>query len=299
MNPQSEESVVNGHAGDNGGQSEFGYDAPETPTEPAGKRGRKPGSKNRVREVPAAPAEGAEGFPFGANAVPAEPMAPTPPVPPAKPPEPPTTANGAGDGAPNPFDPARYRRAPKQVVPLVKRTITTCPVRQPIEGHFVRVHPDPLMRIEVGCIQMVPDDGSGKGFGKETYLIDAALDLDENGEPLSELPYDKTYRRVLLVTAISRGGGVFLWPVNVPKGVWGRDWYLSRLDLVKAAETTWIKPKLSDTGVGYDYDAPVGQLPEPRWPEGLDLGGLLLKAFRDRFINSLDHPVARALRGEV
>jgi hypothetical protein len=39
-------------------------------------------------------------------------------------------------------------------------------------------------------------------------------------------------------------------------------------------------------------------LPEPNWPE-LPFKELLRVAFKDKYINSLDHPILRKLRGEV
>ena len=41
-----------------------------------------------------------------------------------------------------------------------------------------------------------------------------------------------------------------------------------------------------------------GDLPEPEWPEQ-SLRDLLSIAFKGRYIDSLDHPVLKHLRGEV
>jgi hypothetical protein len=41
-----------------------------------------------------------------------------------------------------------------------------------------------------------------------------------------------------------------------------------------------------------------GDLPEPEWPEQ-SLGDLLRIAFKVRYVDSLDHPVLKRLRGEV
>jgi hypothetical protein len=48
----------------------------------------------------------------------------------------------------------------------------------------------------------------------------------------------------------------------------------------------------------YDVFQATGDLPEPEWP-GLPFRELLRVAFRDRFIQSEDHPVLRRLRGEA
>jgi hypothetical protein len=174
-------------------------------------------------------------------------------------------------------------------------------VRQPIDGHFVRAHPDPEMSLEVGCIIWTPDEG--KGF-KEVYLVDPSMDLDQNGVALSDLPLHKTYHRVRLVAAISLTGGVFLWELKIPKGSFGREWHASREDLVEAAKKEWITVIPARNGVGYDFETPRDargnpvRHKEPEWPK-LTLEQLLELAFRDRFITSPDHHICKKMRGEV
>jgi hypothetical protein len=52
-------------------------------------------------------------------------------------------------------------------------------------------------------------------------------------------------------------------------------------------------------GLGaYDVYQATGQLGEPQWP-AVPFKELLRVAFKGRFIDSLDHPVLRRLRGEV
>jgi len=48
----------------------------------------------------------------------------------------------------------------------------------------------------------------------------------------------------------------------------------------------------------YDIDEAHGKLGEPEWPE-LSMGELLKIAFKDRYIDSYDHPVLKRLRGEI
>jgi hypothetical protein len=48
----------------------------------------------------------------------------------------------------------------------------------------------------------------------------------------------------------------------------------------------------------YEVFEATGELPEPQWPE-LPFSQILQIAFKDKYIDSLDHPVLRKLRGEV
>ena len=49
----------------------------------------------------------------------------------------------------------------------------------------------------------------------------------------------------------------------------------------------------------YIWDEAKGNLPEPKWPEGMAYDDLLNKAFAGRIIDSLDHEIVKRLRGLV
>ena len=56
---------------------------------------------------------------------------------------------------------------------------------------------------------------------------------------------------------------------------------------------------VSDTANGiYTHYEPSTDLPDPRWPT-LSFREIIRNAFRDRMIESLDHPVIRELRGDA
>ena len=64
------------------------------------------------------------------------------------------------------------------------------------------------------------------------------------------------------------------------------------------AKNSWVRVQ-SDMGLGaYVAYVPQVELPDPEWPE-MSLREMLHLAFRNNYINSLDHPVLRRLRGEV
>ena len=47
----------------------------------------------------------------------------------------------------------------------------------------------------------------------------------------------------------------------------------------------------------YEHFEPATKLPDPEWPP-LTFTEILRVAFRDRMIDSLEHPVVRQLRGQ-
>ena len=89
-----------------------------------------------------------------------------------------------------------------------------------------------------------------------------------------------------------------LWPVRLPDEA-GRldDWNTAAHEAAKRAETHWVRVAANMALGAYDIFEAVGQFPEPVWPD-LPFERLLEIGFRDRFIDSLDHPVLRRLRGE-
>jgi len=56
--------------------------------------------------------------------------------------------------------------------------------------------------------------------------------------------------------------------------------------------------KANMAGGMYDTWEAAGELADPTWPE-LTFAEVLKLCFQSRFIETVDHPVIRALRGEV
>jgi len=64
------------------------------------------------------------------------------------------------------------------------------------------------------------------------------------------------------------------------------------------AMTSWTRIRSNRGLAGYDIEEPHAALPEPEWPE-LTLARAIELAFRDRLIDTADHPVLRQLRGQI
>ena len=100
-----------------------------------------------------------------------------------------------------------------------------------------------------------------------------------------------------LFTAITRTGVVFLWPVRVPAAD-GRanEWHVSAATAADAAMRDWIRMKSNMSLRAYEIFQAENSIPDPQWPEQ-SFAELLRIAFRDRLINSIDHPAVKRLRG--
>ncbi len=186
--------------------------------------------------------------------------------------------------APDPFDPSGLRLSQDFAASIgVKKALLTVPVRKPDKTWFVRVHPDPTYRLQTAVIELKED--------RETYLVDRSLWPD--------LAAEATFSPRALFTAVNRQGVVFLWPVRLPGGD-GRldEWSRTALEAADLATSGWVRVAANMSLGAYDVFQAGGQLGEPEWPQ-VPFRDLLRVAFKDRFIDSLDHSVLRRLRGEV
>jgi hypothetical protein len=182
----------------------------------------------------------------------------------------------------NPFDPTRLRLSQNFAESVgVKKALLTIPVRKPGRQDFIRVHPDESYRLETAVLELKEE--------RETYLVASELWPELAGEIVPKV----------LFTSLSRQGVLTLWPIRLP-GEEGRhdEWNRSALEAAKIAQTRWIRLAANMALGAYEVYQAIGDLPAPEWPE-VEFQEMLRIAFRDHFIDSLDHPVVRRLRGEL
>jgi hypothetical protein len=234
-------------------------------------------AKSRVAN-PTAEDNGIEGdaaFPFGAEA--------------GSPPTPedttPTQEQAEPQTAPlDEFDPAALRLTQEFVATAgVKKALLSVPARKPDKSWFVRVHPDPNYRLPTAVIELKED--------REIYLIAPAL--------RAELATEATFKVKMLAAAINRQGVVFLWECSMPRPDGRADeWSRTALEAVEMATKGWVRITANMSLGAYDVYQANAQLSDPDWPTAT-MAELLRISFKDRYINTLDHPVLRKLRGEV
>jgi hypothetical protein len=194
----------------------------------------------------------------------------------AKPDEQPTS--------PDPFDPASLRLSQDFSASLgVKKALLTVPVRKPDKSWFVRVHPDEAYRLQTAVIELKED--------RETYLVAREL--------WPHLATEATFSSRALFTAMNRQGVLFLWPIRLP-GPDGRvdEWSRTALEAAQLAVQSWVRVSANTSLGAYEVVQATGSLGEPIWTQ-TPFGELLRVAFKDRYIDNLNHPVLRRLRGEV
>ena len=191
------------------------------------------------------------------------------------------TPGEKGPAAEDKFDPRRLTLNQSFVDMVgVKKETLRVPLMRPPPQAFFFPHPDPAWRIQVAALEI-------KGEG-ETYIVSPAM-LDELiGEWVGKT----------LVACQTRQGGLYLWPIRLP-GADGRidSWNESALHIVSNYGGRWIRVMANREIGAYDVVQPISPFPAPAWLGTPD--ELLRKAFRDRVIDSVDHPVVRRLRGLI
>ncbi len=161
----------------------------------------------------------------------------------------------------------------------VRRKIVAAAVRKPLKQEFIRVHPENQLTAAVLNVQ---------GEREGTYLVDPDV-----------LEYAmEDFTPTLLVQAISRQGANFLWPLRLPKEDRADLWAESAMEGARNARERWTRIRANMAEGCYRVEEAVVALSDPEWPAE-SFKSLVRIAFKDRYIDSEDHPVLKMLRGEL
>lgn len=192
--------------------------------------------------------------------------------------------NNSEKSAPNPFDPSQLCLSQDFVSAAgVKKVLNTVPVRKPSKESFVMTHPQEGYRIQT-CVVELREDA-------ETYLVERNL--------WPELIGESTFSPRALFTAMNRQGVLFLWPIRLP-GADGRldNWSRSAMEAAQHAQGKWVRVTANMSLGAYELYEAAGQWSPPEWPD-VPFHQVLKIAFKDHFIDSMDHPILKRLRGEA
>jgi len=161
-----------------------------------------------------------------------------------------------------------------------KKLLTTVPVRKPNKQDFVRVNPDPAYRLTVGLIELKEN--------RETFLV-----LPTVSQELSESEF---FLATLYLT-INRQKVLSVWPVKLPAAD-GRcnEWHASAAAAAERAMGNWIRLAANMSLGAYEISEAIANYGEPEWPEHSFME-ILKIAFKNRVIETSEHPVVQQLRG--
>jgi hypothetical protein len=179
----------------------------------------------------------------------------------------------------DPFDPVNLRLGQDFAETIgVKKLLTKIPVGRPPSQTFIRTHPDPAYRFPAALLQLKTE--------RESYLVHPRLREELADEVL---PF-------MLVTILDRQNVLRLWPIRLPgPDGKGNDWWASAFDAVEVGLTHWVRVKSNMALGAYEIMPATGISVEPVWPE-VSVREVNHIAFKTRYIDTLDHPVVKALR---
>ncbi len=178
----------------------------------------------------------------------------------------------------NPFDPRSLRIGQRLGEgPTTRKLVTTVQVRKPNRQEYFRVHPD------------------------QTYRLDSAARGQSGGRDLPGRPGDRAGDpwRGCCQDPLSDRHATWRTPA-VAGAIAGRArtaWNAAAHQAALSAEARWVRIAANKGAGTYDAYEALDQVAEPAWPD-LSFERLLEMAFKNRFIDNLDHPVVRRLLGE-
>ncbi|MDB5340537.1 MAG: hypothetical protein JWN70_6156 [Planctomycetaceae bacterium] len=184
----------------------------------------------------------------------------------------------------DPFDPERLRLSQDYAVSLgVQKKTLTIPTRKPDGTWWVQTPVDEEYQMPV-CVLELKEE-------REIYLVDSDL--------RAELATESTVGPRLMVPTLNRQGVLFFWPIRLP-GADGKldEWSRSAAEAADLARGRWIRVASNMSLGAYEVFTTSAALPDPIWPDK-PIHELLRIAFKDRVIDTFDHPVLRRLRGEL
>ena len=181
---------------------------------------------------------------------------------------------------PEELDPATLTISQDFAAGIEKKTTLKVPIARPNPQVWFTPSGDPVWRQQVAVLELKED--------RDHYIVvpDLVPDL------FNEIVYK------LLVGCMTKQGSFVLWPIRLP-GLDGKHdtWNASGLRAANDFAGRWIRLVANRELGAYDVIEPISLYPEPTWPA--DPVAEFRKAYRDRIINNLEHPVVRHLRGDA
>jgi hypothetical protein len=192
--------------------------------------------------------------------------------------------NGTGNVQADLFEDLEALRLPQDYTRhSAKTVITNVPVRKPSPDWWFRVNPDPTFEIQAAILELKDERG-------EAYLVMPHL--------VPALATESSVSPRIIRCAVTRQGTAFLWPLRLPSGDRDEPWVSSALEVATAARENWVRMQWSNQQRAYTYQVATAVVADPVWPD-LSFNAMLRRAFDNRTITDLEHPVLRRLRGEV
>jgi hypothetical protein len=204
----------------------------------------------------------------------------------------------ASGPTPKPADINPFNLADLVVQPAYKEatgmvaSATTLPVQDKAGPQtFFMTHPDPAY---AQILHVVKWHESGEASQGDWYVIHPSV--------VAAMPDEPTFRQAKIYYNISQTGREFLVVVPMPRDNDKGDWITSKHACFEAARSRFIKMNSNSNAQQWVflYAQTDGPEPPPIWPTESYMS-ILMRGFKsprqDRYINTTDHFVVKALKG--
>ncbi len=170
---------------------------------------------------------------------------------------------------------------------MVEKLITTIPIRKPNAYEFFRIRDDSEWTFSLYLLDLNEGD-------EEKYIVAPEL--------ISDVMDIGRLKPVMIYTLITHTHKIFfLSDVPLPDQD-GKDngYNRTRRESYAIGTKKWVRIKANKALGAYEISLAKGELPEPKWPkEPKTIKDALNIAFKNKIIDSIDHPVLKQLRGEL
>lgn len=132
----------------------------------------------------------------------------------------------------------------------------------------------------------------------KTFVI--RLEKEKLIHPIAPELWEELSTELILVeifTVVTINGNFFLWPIRIPGGDFDK-WNRSALIAAKEAQYKWVRINPNQGKGEYEIQYATNLDQEPQLPDE-SFEELFERAFKDRYIDSISHPVIKKLRGEA
>jgi hypothetical protein len=178
---------------------------------------------------------------------------------------------------------------PQNMLSASIESLTRISTNKPKKDVYIRVHPDYFQDL----ISVIDKSG----MESTTYVMAGEVVQQALGEEAIESMLQN--RRYFLY--VTQGGSYGLWGITLPMDDEGRElnsWTESALRVINQAQGKWLRHYAKRGDGSYRVIPATKDLGDPKWPSE-SWEEILELAFKDKFIEDINHPYFEKLRGNL
>jgi hypothetical protein len=99
----------------------------------------------------------------------------------------------------------------------------------------------------------------------------------------------------------SKSSMIYLWPLKreSPTNIGENNYNLTANKLAELAQDRWLRISSNTKSGIYQGFPPLDVIAEPKWPAEMDIDDLVVRAFGNRIIDTVEHEIFASLRAKT